>query len=336
MGHREWHARPYPRPALTSHNITLNKCRCRLKVGSPCPAVLFAEILTSCRIATNPARRPHCGVFSGATAKHLYVEVADFLPQSVAVKPQQIGRADLISPGRGQSRREQRVFNLAQNAVIEAGRRQPVFEPREIGCEVTLDRAAEIVVATRLFASNRKCGLRQFRIDHRSADCLLRVKRGQPARQIFEFANIARPAMPLETIEGGLIDLLWRQTLSLRLREKVANEVGNVLSSLAQRRQSQRYDVEPEEKVLAEQTLLDQKSKVFVGRRDDPNVALDGCAAANSRVFALLEHAQQTGLRLHRHVADFIQKKRSTFRLFEAASTAGIGAGEGTLLMSEH
>src|SRR5262245_19383892 len=163
MGHREWHARPYPRPALTSHNITLNKCRCGLKVGSPCPAVLFAEILTSCRIATSPRREGHniAGSFSGATAKHLYVEVADFLPQSVAVKPQQIGRADLISPGRGQSRCEQRVFHLAQNAVIEAGRRQAVFEPREIGCEVTLDRAAEIVVATRLFASNRKCGLRQ-------------------------------------------------------------------------------------------------------------------------------------------------------------------------------
>src|SRR6516164_314589 len=281
------------------------------------------------------AQRPYCGVFSVAAAKHLNVEVADFLPQSVAVKPQQIRCPDLISPGCCQGRRKQRIFDLAQNAVIEPGRRQAIFEPREISCEVALDRTAEIFVAPRLFASNRKCRLRQFRIDHRRGDCLLWVERGQPASQIFEFANITRPAMPLETIERGLINLLWRQTLSLRLREKVADEVGNVFGSLAKRRQSQGYDVEPEEQVLAEQTLLDQKSKVLVRRRDDPDVALDGRAATNGRVFALLEHAQQTGLCFHRHVADFIQKKGAAFRLFEAAGTAGIGAGERALLMSE-
>src|SRR5262249_47429463 len=281
------------------------------------------------------AQRPYCGAFSVAAAKHLNVEVADFLPQSVAVKPQQIGCPDLISPGCCQGGRKQRIFDLAQNAVIEPGWRQAIFEPREISCEVALDRTAEIFVTPRLFASNRKCRLRQFRIDYRRGDCLLWVERGQPASQIFEFANITRPAMPLETLERRLINLFWRQTLSLRLREKVADEVGNVFSPLAKRRQAQGYDVEPEEQVLAEQALLDQKSKVFVRRRDDADVALDGCAATNRGVFALLEYAQQGGLRFHRHVADFIQKKRSTSRLFEATGTAGIGASESTLLVSE-
>jgi len=77
-----------------------------------------------------------------AAAKHLNVEVADFLPQGVAVKTQQSRCADLISAGRGQGRREQWVFDLTQNAVIEACGRQAIFEPRKISREVAFDRTA--------------------------------------------------------------------------------------------------------------------------------------------------------------------------------------------------
>ena len=40
---------------------------------------------------------------SAAAAKHLNVEIADFLTQGVAVKPQEIGRPDLISAGGSQA-----------------------------------------------------------------------------------------------------------------------------------------------------------------------------------------------------------------------------------------
>src|SRR5262249_52022918 len=154
------------------------------------------------------------------------------------------------------------------------------------------------------------------------SDCLLRIERGKPASQVLQFANIARPTVPLETIERGLINLLWWQTLTLRLREEVADEIGDVFSSFTQGRQAQRDDVKSEEQILPEQTLLNQTPQIFVRRGDDPDIALDGRAATDGRVFALLEYTQQPCLCLHGHVADFVQEERSAFRLFEPAGAA--------------
>ena len=108
--------------------------------------------------------------------------------------------------------------------------------------------------------------------------------------------------------------------------EEMADEVGDVLGALAQRRQPQRHDVEPEEQVLAEQALLDQGAQVLVGGGDDAHVGLDRRAAADGRVFALLQHAQQPRLRLHRHVADLVEEQRAALGLLEAAGRARVCA----------
>ena len=128
---------------------------------------------------------------------------------------------------------------------------------------------------------------------------------------------------------------LARQSLALDLGEEVPDQVGHVLDALAQRRQPQRHHVEAEEQVLAEQPLLDEDAQVLVGGRDDADVGLDRRAAADGGVFALLQHAQQPRLRLHRHVADLVEEQRAALRLLEAAGTAGVGAGERALLVPE-
>src|SRR6185503_15168845 len=87
--------------------------------------------------------------------------------------------------------------------------------------------------------------------------------------------------------------------------------------------------------VLPEEALLDEDPQILVRRGDDSHIGLDRSAAADSRVFALLENAQQPGLRLHRHVTDFVEEKSTSLGLLETAGGAGIGAGEGALLMAE-
>ena len=113
------------------------------------------------------------------------------------------------------------------------------------------------------------------------------------------------------------------------------DQIGHVLDALAQRRQPQRHDVEAEEQVLAEQALLDQDAQILVGGGDDAHVGLDRGTAADGGVFALLQHAQQPGLRLHRHVADFVEEQRAALGLLEPAGGAGVGTGEGAALMAE-
>ncbi len=119
--------------------------------------------------------------------------------------------------------------------MIQAGRRQALLESRKISGEMPLDSAAEVFFPAQLLAAYGKCRLRQFRVHDRACNGLLRIERRQPACQIFEFANVARPAMPFKAIESGLVHLLRRQTLTLGLREKMSNEIRNILGAFAQR-----------------------------------------------------------------------------------------------------
>ena len=109
----------------------------------------------------------------------------------------------------------------------------------------------------------------------------------------------------------------------------------DVLAALAQRRQPDRHDVEAVEQVLAEQPLRDQLAQVAVGRGDDPEVRLDRRAAADRHELARLQHAQQAGLGLERHVADLVEEQRAALGLLEAADLARVRAGERAALVAE-
>src|ERR1700730_10735456 len=69
-----------------------------------------------------------CGIVKALVAApiDLNVEIADFLPQRVAVEAEQIGGADLVAARRRQRRRQQRHLDFLEDAVIEARRRHAV------------------------------------------------------------------------------------------------------------------------------------------------------------------------------------------------------------------
>src|SRR6185312_10771659 len=186
-----------------------------------------------------------------------------------------------------------------------------------------------------LTAPKRKGWLRQLRLDDRGRQRFLRIKSRQPTRKIFQLTDIAGPTMTFEPFKRGLVYLLWGQSFTLGLREEVSDEVGDILRAFSQRRQTQRHDVEAEEQILAKQTLLDQKPQVFIRCRDDPHVTLDGSAASYRRVLALLQHAKQACLCLHRHVADLIQEQGASLGLLKAPRTSGVRTGKGPLLVSK-
>src|SRR5712672_358424 len=80
----------------------------------------FASYCTRLRANLTPA------------AIDLDVEIANLLPQRVAVETEQVGRADLVAAGRRQRRGQQRHLDLLQDAMIEAGRRHAVGKAREV------------------------------------------------------------------------------------------------------------------------------------------------------------------------------------------------------------
>ena len=115
----------------------------------------------------------------------------------------------------------------------------------------------------------------------------------------------------------------------------MVGQVRDVLAPLTQGRQPDGHDVEPEVEILAEAALLDRDSKILVGRGHNPHIRLDRVSTAHGRVFALLQHAQETRLRFHRHVTDLVQEQGSTLRLLETADAPLVGSREGALLVPE-
>ena len=97
----------------------------------------------------------------------------------------------------------------------------------------------------------------QFSLDELAPDHLLRIQGREATHQVFEFADVAGPAMPLHPFLRSDVEVLERKSLGSRLHEEVPGEVRNVLGPFPQGGKAQRNHVQAEEQVLAEQTLLD-------------------------------------------------------------------------------
>src|SRR5689334_18056510 len=110
---------------------------------------------------------------------------------------------------------------------------------------------------------------------------------------------------------------------------------GNIFHAVAQRRQAYADDVQPIIQVFAELTFFDQLFQVHVGSSNDADVDLDFLHSTQMHELAVLEHAQDLGLRIESHGADLIQEERAFVGNFEQALFGGDGAGECTFYMAE-
>ena len=111
---------------------------------------------------------------------------------------------------------------------------------------------------------------------------------------------------------------------------------GNILRPLAQRENVQRQDVEPEQQVLAELSVLGRFGEVLVGGRDDAYVHRDRSLTPEPLDHAGLEHAQQLRLGLEAQVAHLVQEQRAAIGQLEAAHAPLGSARERAALVPEH
>ena len=103
---------------------------------------------------------------------------------------------------------------------------------------------------------------------------------------------------------------------------EMLRERRDVAGPLAQRRDAQGDDVEPEIQILAERAARDLGRQVAVGGGEDADVDLDRRAAAEPVDLALLQHAQQLGLQPHVHLADLVEQQRAAVGRLELADAA--------------
>ena len=105
--------------------------------------------------------------------------------------------------------------------------------------------------------------------------------------------------------------------------------------ALAQRRHANRHDAEPIEQVLAERARGDQLIELPIRRRDDADADADRLLAADALELAVLQDAQQLGLRRLVQVADLVEEDRAAVGQLEAAAPQRRRARERALLVTE-
>src|SRR5262249_12673281 len=165
---------------------------------------------------------------------------------------------------------------------------------------------------------------RARRQDHRSFD------------EVAQLADVARPSPSLHDLERLVRDHLDAPAHPLgESIHEVAHERRDVFRALAQRWHVDREDVQPIVEVVAEAVLVDHPEESAVGRRDHPNVHLDGPRAAEVLEFLLLEDPQKLRLELEGNLADLVEEERPAVRHLEAAELLSDRPGERAALVTE-
>ena len=117
--------------------------------------------------------------------------------------------------------------------------------------------------------------------------------------------------------------------------QEMVDEQGDVLAPLAQGGDPHPHHVETVEEVLAEAAGGDLVVDVAGGGRQDPDVHLAGLRLADGADLLVLEDAQQLHLKDVRELADLVEEEGAAVRLHEEPAAGAIGAGEGSLGVTE-
>src|SRR3984885_16202162 len=164
----------------------------------------------------------------------------------------------------------------------------------------------------------------------------LRIEDKDTFDQIAQFANVAWPVVLFQCRESIFRHLdVGTAVLGAELLEEFLDEQRNVFLAVAQGWDEKRDDVETIEEVFAEVAASDLIFEVFVGCGDNPNVNVDRVRCANREKALFVESAQDFGLGLETHVADFVEEEGSTVGAFEGPAFFCGAAGDGSVTVAE-
>ena len=158
----------------------------------------------------------------------------------------------------------------------------------------------------------------------------------RPLDDTLQLAHVTGPVVVLEGVQGVFrhgLDLL--SCFLIEFGDKIIDKKRDVFLALPERRDRDGENIEPVEQVFPESALPDLFLQIPVGGRNDPHIDLDGFGAAQPLKLAVLDDPEQLGLKIHRHLADLVEKQGAVVGKFEAPHLPGIGAGERPLFPAE-
>ena len=155
------------------------------------------------------------------------------------------------------------------------------------------------------------------------------TERQRPFDDVLELPHVTGPGVGHQSAQGVLRDRHGRPPdIRAELLEKVLHEQRNIVAALAQRRQLDRYHIEPVEEILTERTIGHHPREIGVRCGDDSYVDLDGVRVADALELTLLQHPQQLRLERGAHRSDLVEEQRALVRLLETSLPCDHRAGE--------
>jgi len=119
----------------------------------------------------------------------------------------------------------------------------------------------------------------------------------EPLDDIAQFADVARPGVLLERINGLFCERnRLPSILCADLAGKVLDQSGQIFGALTQRRQLDGEDHHAMIEIAPEKALFDELLEVAMGGNQDAHVDCGGLGSADAFDLTLFEHAQQLGL----------------------------------------
>ena len=115
----------------------------------------------------------------------------------------------------------------------------------------------------------------------------------------------------------------------------MVGQQAHVFDAFAQRGNVKGNHIQAVEQIFAEIAALDFFFEILVGGGDNADVHFNGFGGADGFKALLIQRAQQFGLGLERHVADFVEKERATIGLLQLADFVVERAGEAAFAVAE-
>jgi hypothetical protein len=162
-------------------------------------------------------------------------------------------------------------------------------------------------------------------------------EKGNALDHIGQLPDVPRPAMRPERGNGISGEALRGEPIvSTGSAEKLLDQKDQVVTALAQRRNTERHHGQPVVEVLAESPSPDGGLEVLARGGDDPDVDGPAHRAAQGAHLLLLHHLEQLGLKVLGQEADLVQEDGAAISCHEQAGLGLPRVGEGSALEAEH
>src|SRR5258708_3981496 len=152
--------------------------------------------------------------------------------------------------------------------------------------------------------------------------------------QVLQFANVARPRIPLEGshgFRGNAVDLL-PHAAAKHLHE-MRDKSRNVFPALSEGRQQEGENIQTIIQVTAKLPASDHLREISIRCGHQSDIYFMSSTAAQSLELLFLQHTQQFRLQGRGDVTYLVQEQRAFVGHFEAPDLLSDGTGKSTLLM---